>query len=105
MAVLVTAIQSLGPRTTRGGWELDTRNKCGHDGGGCYAIHQHQPNPRARGFAYDRAAPLTEGCSMEASRSESGDAAGSWSRKPRQQGSASWPTVKILVPSELKHDA
>ena len=31
-------------------------------------VHQHQPNPRARGLPYDPAAPLTEGRSMEASK-------------------------------------
>jgi hypothetical protein len=61
--------------------------------------------PALSGRAYDRAAPLTEGCSMEASRSESGAAAGSRSRKPRQQGSPSRPRVKLPVPSELKRDA
>src|SRR5689334_22599872 len=29
-------------------------------------VHQARGNPRARRPAYDRAAPLTEGCSMEA---------------------------------------
>ena len=61
--------------------------------------------PGGGGPAYDAAAPLTEGRSMEASRSESGAAAGSWFRKPRQQGSPARPRVKLPVPSELKRDA